>query len=99
MMIILDNALKYSRGDIKISAQEKDDKVEIQFEDQGPGIPSDELSHIFERFYRPEENRTIPGFGLGLPIAKSLVEGMGGHISIQSQVGIGINITILFKTF
>jgi len=97
MMIILDNALKYSRGDIKISAQEKDDKVEIQFEDQGPGIPSDELSHIFERFYRPEDNRTIPGFGLGLPIAKSLVEGMGGSISVQSQVGNGTNITIFLK--
>jgi len=98
MMIILDNAIKYSRGDITLSVREIENHNEIRIQDQGLGIPSDELSHIFERFYRPEENRTIPGFGLGLPIAKSLVEGMGGSISVQSQVGNGTNITILFKT-
>lgn len=97
-MIILDNALNYSKADIKITAQKKEGKAEIQFENQGPGNPSDELSHIFERFHRPEDNRTIPGFGLGLPIAKSLVEGMGGSISVQSQVGNGTNITIFYKT-
>ena len=70
--------------------------IAICIKDQGPGIPSDELDHIFERFYRPEENRATAGFGLGLPIAKSLVEGMGGTIDIISQVEQGTTITLKF---
>ena len=97
MMIILDNAFKYSKGDITIGAREIENHNEICIQDQGPGIPSDELDHLFERFYRPEENRTIPGFGLGLPIAKSLVEGMGGRIDVQSQDDQGTILTLIFK--
>ena len=97
MMIILDNAIKYSRGDIIITAKEVENLIEIRIHDQGPGISTDELGHIFERFYRPEENQTTPGFGLGLPIAKSLVEGMGGNINIQSKVDQGTVILLIFK--
>lgn len=95
IMIIMDNAFKYSRGDITLSVREKENHTEIRIQDQGPGIPSDELDHIFERFYRPEESRTIPGFGLGLPIAKSLVEGIGGDLEIESAVNEGTIITLI----
>ncbi len=97
IMIILDNALKYSKSEINLSAKKMGNLNIIKIQDQGPGIPSEEIEHIFERFYRPEENRTIPGFGLGLPIAKSLVEGMGGTINFESQVNQGSTITLTFK--
>ena len=96
LMIILDNAFKYSKGNITINVRKMENLVAICIKDQGPGIPSDELDHIFERFYRPEENRATAGFGLGLPIAKSLVEGMGGTIDIISQVEQGTTITLKF---
>ena len=96
ILIILDNALKYSQSEIEISAKTVGNLHSIEIQDKGPGIPSDELEHIFERFYRPEENQAIPGFGLGLPIAKSLVEGMGGTIDIESKVNEGTIITLKF---
>jgi signal transduction histidine kinase len=57
--------------------------------DVGPGIDPETLQHVFDRFYRGEASPAVPGFGLGLSIAKSLVEGQGGVITIESQVGAG----------
>jgi signal transduction histidine kinase len=96
VLILLDNAQKYSKGEIYIKAQSLGNRLQIQIQDKGPGIPANELEHIYERFYRPEENQTIPGFGLGLPIAKSLIEGMGGTIDVESKVHEGTTITIKF---
>jgi signal transduction histidine kinase len=88
LWIALDNALKHSSGDIMVSAAQKDAQVEIRVQDFGAGIPPEKLEHIFDRFYRGEE-ATAPGFGLGLSIAKSLVEGQGDTIRIESEVGKG----------
>jgi signal transduction histidine kinase len=57
--------------------------------DTGPGIAPEALEHIFDRFYRANPDQATPGFGLGLPIAKALVESLGGSISISSEVGCG----------
>ena len=89
VLILLDNALKHSAGDIAVSAGQLDRQVEIRVQDHGAGIPPEELAHIFDRFYRGEEAGAGQGFGLGLSIAKSLVEAQGGAIALESQVGQG----------
>jgi two-component system OmpR family sensor kinase len=89
LLILLDNALKYSQGEIQVSAEVMGAQVTISVRDRGPGIPAEMLEHVFDRFYRGEIVRGTPGFGLGLPIAKALVEAQGGTISLESRVGEG----------
>jgi signal transduction histidine kinase len=95
-LIALDNALKHSDGDINVNAKQKGSLVEIRVQDFGEGIPSEKLEHIFDRFYRGDEISTIQGFGLGLPIAKSLVERQAGTIKMESEVGKGSTLIIDF---
>lgn len=96
LLILLDNALKHSVGDIKVSTQLHTAQVEIRVQDHGEGISPDKLTHIFDRFYRGDDNVTIPGFGLGLSIAKALVESMDGNIAIESQLGMGSTVILTF---
>lgn len=96
LLIALDNALKHSAGDVNVSAAALETRVEIKVQDGGEGIPPDKLEHVFDRFYRGEDAAAIPGFGLGLPIAKALVEAQSGTIAIQSGPEKG---TVLIFTF
>jgi len=89
ILILLDNALKHSAGPIEVAAVPRGSQVEIRVKDYGPGIPPERLGRVFDRFYRGEEEPDEPGFGLGLPIARALTEGMGGHIAVESAVGEG----------
>ncbi|HLO32588.1 MAG TPA: ATP-binding protein [Anaerolineales bacterium] len=89
LLIALDNALKHSPGDINVKAIQNGSIVEIYVQDFGEGIPPEKLEHIFDRFYRGDDTAAISGFGLGLPIAKSLVERQAGTIRIESEVGKG----------
>jgi two-component system, OmpR family, sensor kinase len=89
LLIVLDNALKYSGDHIQVKAQNDGTQVVISIQDNGAGIDPDTLQHVFDRFYRGEGNLKTPGFGLGLSIARSLVEEQGGKIMIQSQAGKG----------
>lgn len=95
VLILLDNALKHTQGPITISAETVGDQVAIAVQDTGPGIPPETLQHVFDRFYRGKIDPAVPGFGLGLPIAKALVEGMDGTIAIQSQLESGSIVRIL----
>jgi len=88
LLILLDNALKYAPGNIEVEAAAVQDRVEIRVRDHGDGIPQEKLKHIFDRFYRGER-ASGTGFGLGLSIAKSLVEAMGGQLTIESRLGEG----------
>jgi signal transduction histidine kinase len=97
LLIGLDNALKHSIGDIELSAKLNGKQVEIRVRDHGQGILPEKLEHIFDRFYRGEEALTVPGFGLGLPIAKALVEGMDGAIRMESEVGQGSELVLSFQ--
>lgn len=87
------NAVKYSKEDCKISFQlfETKDTVGFSIQDNGIGIPQEELPFIFERFYRADKsrNRLTGGTGIGLTIVKSIVEAHDGHISVESSVKVG----------
>ncbi len=96
LLILLDNALKHSSGKVEVHVQQKTDNILVVIKDHGQGIPADQLAHVFERFYRAEDTAS-PGFGLGLSIAKSLVEGQGGSLSIQSVEGTGSTVTVSFQ--
>jgi signal transduction histidine kinase len=70
--------------------------VELIVSDTGPGIPAEEVGKIFERFYRTDASRTraTGGFGLGLAIAREMVDAMGGRISVESTPGQGSRFTV-----
>ena len=91
---LLDNAIKYTPegGKVTISGSEKDPReVEISVQDNGIGIPKEDLPRIFERFYRVDKGRSqeLGGTGLGLSIVKHLVQAHGGRIWVESQMGKG----------
>jgi two-component system phosphate regulon sensor histidine kinase PhoR len=93
LIILLDNAIKYSPGHdhIVVSAEEQNHEVQISVEDHGIGIPQNEKERIFERFYRVDKTRSrhTGGTGLGLAIAKHLVENQGGQIRVDSVLDKG----------
>lgn len=103
--IMLDNAIKFSEKngvvEIKVESnveREFDDKkrqyVSISFTDQGIGIPPEKVKNIFERFYRAHDSSEREGSGLGLSIAKELVELHEGKIMVESELGKGSSFTI-----
>ncbi len=88
------NAVQYSPqgGEVRLSLHLINQQARLTIRDTGPGIPSEDLPHIFERFYRGEKSRTRgkqSGFGLGLSIAYWIVRAHGGHIEVSSQEGKG----------
>jgi PAS domain S-box-containing protein len=88
---LLDNAVKFSAvgGTITLSSQCGEEGVVITVEDEGPGIPPDELPFIFDAFHRGKIGKTISGFGLGLASVKAIVEAHGGRVLVESQPGQG----------
>ncbi len=90
---LLDNAIQYTLpgGKIVLSAEAKDEEVILTVADTGIGIPQADQPRIFERFYRVDvaRSREAGGTGLGLAIAKHLIEGHGGRIWVESEVGVG----------
>lgn len=95
--ILVDNAAKYTpKGTVSLSTRRRRDIVTIEVKDTGTGIPADDLPNIFDRFYRSDASRSkeTGGFGLGLPIAKSIMEAAGGTIEVESTLGEGTTFTI-----
>ena len=93
VLILLDNALKYTPADgsITLGLQREASGSKITIRDTGVGIKPEDLPHVFERFYRadPARGRDPGGTGLGLPIARWIVEQHGGKITLESQTGQG----------
>ncbi len=98
---LLTNALKYNKpnGKVTLSADETDDLLTIKISDTGIGIDDHDQKHIFEKFYRSENDnvRQKQGNGLGLALVKEIIELHGGKISLQSALGEGSIFTITLK--
>ncbi len=97
--ILVDNSIKYTpTGDeIILRVHDKDDSVHIVVQDNGIGIDAENLPHIFDRFYRSDQSRAreTGGAGLGLSIAKWIIERHEGYFEVISRVNIGTRITII----
>lgn len=95
---LVENAIKYSPQDtsILVTTEERDGWIVVQVADQGPGIPEDELPHIFMKFYRSRNAKgsTIKGSGLGLYLAKYFIELHKGRIAVDSTLGQGSTFTV-----
>ena len=88
---LLDNAVKYSAGgtDIRLTAEKQGRFAVVAVADSGPDIPAEKLPHIFDRFYRADEARTDgDSFGLGLPIAKAIIDAHRGTLRCESGGGV-----------
>ncbi len=97
---LVKNALDHTKegGTIRISWERSPAMLRILISDDGEGIRPEELCHIFKRFFRSAHASRGPGIGLGLPLAKAIVEGQGGSISVQSVYGEGTTFAITFLT-
>jgi signal transduction histidine kinase len=96
---LITNSLRYTPagGEIVLRARHWVNTLEFSVRDNGEGIPADALPHIFDRFYRADPARAQGNeSGLGLAIARSIVEAHGGAISAESEVGQGTEIIIIF---
>ena len=89
VLILLDNAIKHAVCPILLTVEDIEDQVSIRIQDSGPGMPEEELQRIFDRFYRGDESRSSPGFGLGLAIARTLIIAQHGNLEAKSEVGKG----------
>jgi PAS domain S-box-containing protein len=87
---LIGNALKFTPagGTVTVSAVARDDRVVFSVEDTGPGIPPENLPHVFDRFWQASQQGSH-GIGLGLAIAKGLAEAHGGEVSVESELGRG----------
>ena len=94
----MDNAVKYTDagGRVDVSVRKEHRKAIITVSDNGPGIPSEALPHVFDRFYRVDEarSRESGGTGLGLAIARHIVEAHSGTIDVESKIREGTVVTV-----
>jgi two-component system, OmpR family, sensor kinase len=93
---LLDNAIKFSRpGDtLEVRAFEDGASVVVEVADTGPGIPEDELPHVWEELYRGSGGRGVPGSGLGLALARAIILRHGGQVALRSRAGQGTVVTV-----
>jgi signal transduction histidine kinase len=97
LVVLLDNAIKYSptNTNIYIRSEVPDHTLRLHIVDEGIGIKTEELPHIFERFYRADKSRSqTSGYGLGLAIAKKIVESQKGSITVKNNLEKGSTFTV-----
>ncbi|WP_010677687.1 sensor histidine kinase [Bacillus timonensis] len=96
--ILLDNAVRYTKqGKISCSLAIQGSEIVMRIKDTGPGIPPTDLRHIFDRFYRGDSSRNREGSGLGLSIAKAIVDAHRGKIEVKSEMANGTEFFIRFN--
>ncbi len=95
---LLDNAVKWSPagGTVTVRLSSDDDRATVVVDDQGPGIADADLPHVFERFYRSDESRSMPGSGLGLAIVRQVAERHGGSVTATAgpEGGARVSLTL-----
>jgi NtrC-family two-component system sensor histidine kinase KinB len=92
---LVGNALKYSPPEelVTIALEARDLEIAVAVRDRGCGVPAEELPYLFERYYRARTGKRFEGLGLGLFIARQLVEAHGGRIWVESELGRGSTFT------
>ena len=97
---LIDNAAKYTPagGSVRVATRAQRDSVLVKVCDTGVGISAQDIAHVFDRFYRSDSSRSGDegGFGLGLSIAKSIVDSVGGEISVESEPGQGTTFSLVW---
>lgn len=96
---LLDNAIRYGRrgGFARLTLKRDGGDILLCVCDNGAGIRPEELTHIWERFWRADASRNSPGTGLGLSISKWIIERHGGRANVESAPGKGTKISIRFR--
>lgn len=96
--ILVDNACKYAEegGLVEVTLKRQDNNAVLRVFNAGPEIPEADLGHLFDRFYRADQSRSddIPGYGLGLSIAQSIVYESNGTITAENIPGKGVTFTV-----
>lgn len=95
---LIENGLRHIPSGGKVTIQSSlhhSGAVLVEVVDDGAGIESDVIPHIFERFYRADSAHTTRGFGLGLPIARRIIEGHGGQVEVESKIGCGTTFKVI----
>ena len=94
---LLDNAVKYSEDSVHltIDIQEENDTARVTIADNGIGMSEEDQRHIFEQFYQVEHSHVQEGNGLGLAIVKTIVDQLGGSISVESEIGKGSTFQVI----
>ena len=93
---VIDNARKYSKGQVDVSLSIRESAPAIEVKDYGIGIPEEEIQHIFHSFYRASNTREYAGQGIGLSLSMKIVSVYGGKIAIESQVESYTKVTMTF---
>lgn len=104
LIILLDNAVKFNKdkGTITITTKKIDNTLKIEISDTGIGIDDKDIPHVFDRFYKADSSRTKvehDGFGLGLSIAKDIVNKYNGKITLSSNLDKGSTFTVMLPVF
>jgi signal transduction histidine kinase len=96
VMNLLENAIKFTPpgGEVFISLADNPHQIRLIFKDTGSGIPPQDISNIFDRFYRGDKSRTQSGLGLGLSLVRAIVTSFGGNITVESILDKGSIFTI-----
>ncbi len=105
---LIENGIKYTVGDdrrVEVETGSTKDKVWVRVSDNGPGIPPEHLSNLFDRFYQADKARTRnsddetpAGSGLGLSIVQSIAQAHNGEVRVDSEVGKGTTFEVWFKS-
>ena len=100
LVILISNAIRYTPdgGCIAISVKKKD-RLIVSVEDNGCGIPEEDLPHVFERYYKVDKSRKEGGTGLGLSIAEAIIDKLDEKITVESQVGKGTRFEFTLKRY
>ncbi len=97
---LVDNALKYCRaGDtVTVEATRQGSKAVLRVRDDGPGIPAEQQSRIWERLYRGNDSRSTKGLGLGLSLVRAIAQAHGGEATVKSEIGRGSTFSLFFES-